>query len=343
VSTSGSDSNPGTATAPWRTITHAAAVAKPGMVIHVAGGTYTGSINSNISGTSTARIRFISDVQWAAKVVGNSGSSYPAWQNKGNYVDILGFDVTSNSSVGIMNLASYVRIIGNHVHDLPINGCTSAGGAGIDNGNYSASDNDIIANVVHDIGAPGTCNRVQGIYHANLRGHILNNLSYRNAAYGIHLWHAASHVTISSNTVFNNGSGGIIVGDGDSPGGVVDDYTVVTNNIVAYNRNYGIIEYGATGTHNQYVNNLLYSNGTDLKLQNGNTASGTIYANPMFVNYTGDSTGNYQLQSASPACSGGTYLAAPDDDILGAPRPWSSAWSIGAYEWNSPPAAWPWM
>jgi hypothetical protein len=43
----------------------------------------------------------------------------------------------------------------------------------------SGSDGDIIGNVVHDIGAPGKCNGVQGIYSSNLRGQIVNNIVHR--------------------------------------------------------------------------------------------------------------------------------------------------------------------
>jgi len=128
-------------------------------------------------------------------------------------------------------------MLGNQVHNLTVSGgCGGNGGGGIMNANYTGSDNDIIGNVVHDIGVPGACNTVQGIYHANLRGHIQNNIVYRVSAWGIQLWHAANNVMIENNTVFANGSsgmgGGIVIGSGDSPGGIVLDNTKVTNNIV---------------------------------------------------------------------------------------------------------------
>src|SRR5262245_21545385 len=232
VAPGGSDSNNGSTFAPWATIQHAANVVTPGAVVHVAPGSY-GPVSSRVSGTAGARIRFVSDVKWGAKLQSNGGGT--VWINSGNYVDIVGFDITGNVQRGIENDASFVRIIGNHIHNIPAL-CNSNGGAGIENAAFNASDNDTIGNVVHDIGNPAaSCPTTQGIYHSNLRGHVLNNISYRNSAWGIHLWHAASNVVIANNLVFENGEGGIVVGDGDAPGGVVDDNTLVTNNIIRNN------------------------------------------------------------------------------------------------------------
>ncbi|HYL11785.1 MAG TPA: hypothetical protein VEV41_02045 [Terriglobales bacterium] len=45
---------------------------------------------------------------------------------------------------------------------------------------------------------------MHGIYHANLRGHIYNNVVFQNEGWGIHTWHAAMQVMITNNTVFSN-------------------------------------------------------------------------------------------------------------------------------------------
>ena len=61
VSTTGSDSNPGTSlTEPWLTLQHAAATATAGATVYVMGGTYglTSVINFPNSGTATAPIIF---------------------------------------------------------------------------------------------------------------------------------------------------------------------------------------------------------------------------------------------------------------------------------------------
>ncbi len=323
VSPEGDDSDDGSAQHPWRTLQYAASVAKAGATVHVAPGTYAGPITSSNNGTNAARIRFVSEVQWGAAIrVTHAGT---VWTNFGDYIDIQGFDIGGNDPAtchGIINYASYVRIVGNHVHDLARDVTTCRFGSGIVNHNNRAGhDDEVIGNVVHDIGDFKRARQLHhGIYHANLRGQIVNNLVYRCEGWGIHLWHAARQVTISNNTIFNNAYGGILIGDGDDPGGfppgVVDDYTVVANNIVYRNgwgrgaSGYGIEEYGATGTHNQYLNNLVYLNRpANWKLQNGNQAKATIASDPRFIDYQPDGSGDYRLAASSPALRADTPVA----------------------------------
>jgi hypothetical protein len=339
VSTSGSDSNSGSVSSPFRTISKAAAVAKPSTTVHVAAGTYKENVKTNNKGSSTARIRYVSDTKWGAKVVGSGTEAM--WTNNGTYTDIVNFDISGSGRLGILNYASYALMSGNHVHNLTISGgCTGNGGAGIVNANYSSSDDDIIGNVVHDIGVPGKCNGVQGIYSSNLRGRIMNNIVYRVSAWGIHLWHAANAVTIANNTVFANGSGGmgggIEIGTGDSPGGIILDYTKVINNIVYANPGSGIKQYcysgqNCIGTHNTVANNLVYGNGSAISMKVG-SATGTIAADPKFVSYLANGTGNYRLQSTSPAANKGVATSAPTYDIDNIARPRGAATDIGAYE-----------
>jgi hypothetical protein len=339
VATTGADSNPGTQARPFKTINRAAAMAKPSTTVHVAPGTYAGNVTTKVQGTATARIRYVSDTKWGAKIIG-SGTEF-MWSNSASYTDIVGFDISGPGRGGIMNLGSYTLMQGNHVHNLTVSGgCTGAGGAGIVNANYSASDGDIIGNVVHDIGVPGKCNGVQGIYSSNLRGKIYNNIVYRASTWGIHLWHAADKVLIVNNTVFANGSGttggGIIMGVGDSPGGKILTDTKVLNNIVYNNAAYGIYQYCSSGqscigSGNAVANNLVYGSSKPITMRVG-SATGTIAANPQFINYQANGTGDYRLKSTSPAVNKGTASFAPTTDIDGIARPRGAAFDIGAYE-----------
>src|SRR5436305_1076821 len=54
VSTTGSDSNPGTLSSPWRTIQHAANSVQAGDAVYVRGGAYNESVNISVSGSATA-------------------------------------------------------------------------------------------------------------------------------------------------------------------------------------------------------------------------------------------------------------------------------------------------
>ncbi|MDL2354111.1 MAG: choice-of-anchor Q domain-containing protein [Pseudomonadota bacterium] len=339
VSTTGSDTNSGSQAAPFRTISRAAKAAKPSTTIHVAAGTYSGNVATSVHGTATARIRYVSDTKWGAKIIGSGSEAM--WTNNGNYTDIAGFDITGSGRLGILNYASYTSISGNHVHNLAVSGgCAGNGGAGINNANYAASDGDIIGNVVHDIGVPGKCNGVQGIYSSNPRGHIFNNVVYRVSAWGIQLWHAANNVMIANNTVFQNGAngmgGGIVIGTGDAPGGVVMTNTKVINNIVYKNPAAGIKEYcysgfNCIGANNVVANNLVNGNGSAISMKVG-SATGTITADPLFVNYQANGTGNYRLTSGSPAVNKGSASSAPLYDIDNVARPKGAALDIGAYE-----------
>lgn len=349
VSPNGSDSNNGSSSAPWRSLAKAGSSVGAGSVVHVAPGNYgSGSeIKITASGTSSARVVFISDQKWGAKIASSvSGNSTAIWIT-GNYVDFVGFDITAPGVMGIYITGSNDRIVGNHVHNMATSGCQAGGG--ILNGNFSGASNvDIIGNVVHDIGNyTKPCSTLHGIYTANPGGRIWNNIVYRNQGWGIHTWHAASQNNISNNTVVNNGYGGILVGAGD--GSWVNSGSVITNNIVYQNglmpgaNGYGIEEYGNTG-RNTYQNNLVSGNGpSDWRLQNGNTSSGTIGGNPLFASYQQNGTNNnYQLQGSSPAINKGTALDAPAYDANGANRNQGSV-DLGSYEYNAGGGTWPYQ
>ena len=343
VSPKGNDRNDGSSRHPWMTIEHAASWLEPGDTVHVLPGVYRGRIVTPASGLADARITYVSEQKWKAQLIGDV-VDHSVWDNRGNYVDIIGFDVSGVGRTGLYNDGSHVRFIANQVHDIagPTSALCNNGGAGIFHGNYSGSDNDTIGNRVHDIGWTNASlcatsgSQVHGIYHANRGGHILNNLVYHNRAYGIHLWHAASDVVISGNTVFNNGSSGLVVGAGDKPQGNQADNCLVSNNIFAYNSRYGFVESGNTGTHNRYIKNVSYENKVGpFQLQNGNMATDTIKADPQFVNYTGDSSGDYRLKPGSPALRSGSREGAPEDDIESRARSAPPGIDIGAYQSSS--------
>jgi hypothetical protein len=81
------------------------------------------------------------------------------------------------------------------------------------------------------------------------------------------------------------------------PNGSENNY--VANNIVYDNITYGIIEGGKVGANNRYIDNLVYLSGTNVHA--AGHISGTISADPEFVNYQADGTGDYRLQKTSPA------------------------------------------
>lgn len=303
----GADSNPGTKDEPFLTIARADAAAAPGYTIHVAPGKYNvsapGANSAGIitmrSGIPSARLKFISDVKWGAKII-VSGTGI-AWHSKGSYVDIEGFDISGTGRHGILADGTHLTIANNFVHELTVSGgCTGQGGAAIDT-NGGAGNVLIKGNVVRNIGAAmiGRCNTVQGIYIANPKNTVINNVVSGVATAGIQQWHGATDSTIMHNTVFGSKIG-ILIGNGDAgtlPNGSQNNY--VANNIVYDNIAYGIVEAGKVGANNRYVDNLVYSSGIDVRADG--LVSGTISADPKFVNYQADGTGDYRLKKSSPA------------------------------------------
>src|ERR1043166_9578920 len=69
VSPTGSDANAGTQAAPFKNITKAASAVIAGGTVHVRPGIYAGQFATTASGTAEARIRYVSDIKWSAKIV----------------------------------------------------------------------------------------------------------------------------------------------------------------------------------------------------------------------------------------------------------------------------------
>ena len=86
VSTTGNDAAAGSISAPFRTIGRAARSVKPSTTVHVAPGTYRENIKTTIHGTATARIQYVSDTKWGAKIIGSGTEIH--WTNNANYTDI---------------------------------------------------------------------------------------------------------------------------------------------------------------------------------------------------------------------------------------------------------------
>ena len=317
VAPHGADSNPGTKTSPFLTIARADAAAAPGYTIHVAPGAYpvsapsphSAGILTTRSGTAAARIRFVSDTKWAAKIL-VSGTGI-AWRAKGNHIDIDGFDISGSGRHGILADGADLKITNNFVHDLTISGgCTGSGGAAIDT-NGGPGNVLIQGNVIRNIGHAmiGKCNTVQGIYIANPNNTVVNNIVSGVAAAGIQQWHGATDSTIVNNTVFRC-KVGILIGGGDA--GVLphgSQNNVVANNIVYDNITYGIVEGGKVGANNRYTDNLIHSSGTAIRV--GGQVSGTMLTEPQFLDYQKDGTGDYRLKPGSPALRADPALAGP--------------------------------
>jgi hypothetical protein len=342
-----------------------------GTVVHVLPGTYSGSITTNKSGTASARIMYVSDTQYGARLTG-SGSGSILWTAHGAYTDIVGFEfdgsvngnleaaVGTYSADGTLN----VGIKNNKIHDLSYSG------------NHGGSISVIASCIITTTYPTMPCNTIiEGnfLYHNN--GGAAMPVTVSNPNNGIdggwgdiirnnivvdqgggrcaQIWHSSNADIVTNNTFVNCAEGGILVGRGNSQ---VNDYTTVSNNIIAHTGfncgpsgcNAGIYTYstGACGAHNIYPNNLLYGNGVAGSFDWGsvpcaNTSSGTQTGSDSitFVNYTGTVSGDYHLKAGSTGIDKGTTACAltgcvPSTDFDGISRPQGAAYDIGAYEWH---------
>ena len=318
---------------PCRTLARADELAHPGTTVHVAAGHYSAT-TLRASGTAGARIRWVSDRRWAAKVSATSSGPVAMVAIVGAYVDVEGFDVTGrggDGTVGIDVEGDYSRAIKNRVHNLAIPCGGSNGGAGIDlSGREVGHGQQALRNLVSHVGTGqplGTCHLIHGIYATVPDVVIDNNIVLRSQADGIVSGHRSNNLIVANNTVVGNGEHGIDLG------GSSVTRAFVVNNIVAYNRfSYGINECCGedhpSGVH--YIDNLSYRNSNDAVGADGAQAeiTGELIAAPLFVNPAAD---NYHPRVGSPAIGSGTRIAAPRIDFDGNVRPKGAAVNRGAF------------
>jgi hypothetical protein len=276
-SATGSDANDGSQSRPWKTIQHADSaltLGTGGTVVHVAPGTYSGPITTSKSGTPSARIVWLSDTKWGAKI------TTMKWAVKASYVDINGFDGTAPGDWGSaieVYAGDSVHVLNNYLHDFATNSCEPYGV--IMNGQKGASRDDwFIGNVIRHVGNyMGSINRkycssLHAMYLDGTRVVVQNNL-----VSGVTGW-ALQRITlpgqggpdvISNNVFFNNG-GGIVISENNGVQGPPWDYATVSNNIIINNGvgipagasygPFGINYWHVTGRHNLVTNNMIYGN-----------------------------------------------------------------------------------
>jgi hypothetical protein len=341
VSTGGSDSNPGTAAQPFRTITRAYGAASVGTTILVGPGTYTDyssgwGIHLGASGTASSPIVLRSQTPGAAVIDGqNASDRNVGFFIDGNYNILDGFEIKNGPSGGITIWANNNQILNCNIHN---NGNPVTLSTGGQDGVYSAEDtssNTYIGNYIHHNGRPG--NRLDhGLYLCGNNEVVINNILLANAGSGVQV---AGYTTVSNLKIYNNvmaynGTQGIILWQALNG---VD----IKNNIFYANGTYGINTSDAHGggvniDHNLFFGNALGNfnltfNGSDVSYSLGSA----VYSDPGLVNLT--SAGfDAHLAAGSPAIQAALNLYSSfTTDMAGAARPASGAWDLGTYKYGS--------
>jgi hypothetical protein len=292
VSTSGTDSNPGTLSQPWLTIQHAANTATAGATVYVFGGVYNESIDFPNSGTASAPITFESYPGQTAVVDGTglipSGTQGLINIINQSYLTISGFEIrnytTSDPSVvpagvWITGCGTGVKILNNRVHHITTKSEANGNAFGISV--YGTSETPITQLVISG-------NEVYKLKtgqseSVNVDGNVIyfritNNLIHDNDNIGIDAigyegvgpvgYDEAMYGEISGNTIYNI-SGIANPGEGDEydADGLYCDgcaYVTFERNVI-FQVDYGI----ETTSENQ----VCLENGTEWS--GGNTGSGT--------------------------------------------------------------------
>jgi hypothetical protein len=349
VATTGSDTNPGTDSQPFRTIAFAYGKTNPGDTVIVKPGTYTEykpgyGILLDRSGTAAAPITIKSQIKWQAVLDGQNAAGHEAliWiESSGNYNVIDGFEMKNAVHEGIAVWGSYNQIKNNHIHHNGNQGDpnSSFGHDGVFS-DGSTRGNVYIGNYIHHNGRiQYNSNLDHGLYLCGDDELVVNNIVTHNSAFGLHLagYDTQNNLKAYNNVFAFNGRSGAVLWLSFS--GVY-----IKNNIFYKNAVYGIDSWDAHGTGVVFDNNLFYGNpyGTIRTNNGGSDFSYTMglsrNGDPLFVNETSD----FSVKSVSPAIDAGLTLPEVATDIDGLTRPLGSAYDIGAYEFRDgdtiPPA-----
>jgi hypothetical protein len=252
VAKNGSDSNSGSASAPWLTIGHAASVAQAGSTVYVGAGTYNESVLFANSGTSTAPIVFNGQGVAIVDGTGVACCTTPSFATSNGF---LCCNTQGLFEIGAANGVSYLTIEGFTIQnyktastsDVPLGILLAGSGTGIN----------ILNNTVKN---------------------IQTTAGRRGNAYGIGVFGISAtplSVTVSGNTVT-----GCLTGQSETTtyNGNVQNF-VVSNNTIYDNDNIGMDAIGFEGVgptgYDQAKNgdvygNLIYNNSAHKNPGEGN-------------------------------------------------------------------------
>lgn len=342
VATTGSDTNPGSLAAPFKTIPYGYSKLNPGDTLIVKSGIYSEyqkdyGVHFNRSGTVNAPITVKSEVPGGAIIdLLNKPDSFHALFVDAHYNVIQDFKLRNAFLGGIALYGSYNKFIGNEIYNNGNVGdpASSYGQDGI----YSDSNVKgtlYLKNYVHHNGRISiNSNLDHGFYLCGDDEVLINNIVSYNASYGLHV---AGYSTVSNLKIYNN----IVAFNGRSGGTLWQPVSNVEikNNIFYKNARYGFETFESSGTGVVFENNIFFGNVVNspkvFVYPAGSitvTETGSLTGNPLFMNETND----YRLQTGSPAIDAGVLLPLVTTDYFGMSRPLGAAFDIGIHEFGTP-------
>jgi hypothetical protein len=354
VATTGSDSNPGTASAPFRHLSKGAAAAtNPGDTVIVMDGTYDNEgqispnyvVTLNYSGAAGNPITFKAQNRGKAVLdsmntaTGTTCNGAFAYFNLFNaaFIVIQGFVIQRGCHEGIHSNDSAhditirwneIKNIANHTQTDQI----GQDGIYLNNAEYNFIFD---GNLFHDIGRTDGQTLLHfdhGIYSHAQSMTIINNVFYNmNRGFSIQIADGASNWLVANNTfAFGNANG--------EAGQIMfwnNNSNITVRNNIFYNPNISAItRYTATISGSPFDHNLIYGVSTIISDVTGFTVGiNQIGANPLFVNA---STAPYDFheQTGGAGIDAGVNLSAVPFDFDGVTRPQGLSTDVGAYEYQ---------
>ena len=357
VATTGSDSNSGSQTAPFRHLTKAAATAtQAGDTVIVMDGTYDneGVVAPNFvvtlyySGTSGNPITFkaqnrgkaiLDSMNTSTTTTCNGASAYFDLKNA-SFIVIQGFVIQRGCDSGIQSndAAHDILIKWNEVRNIANHTVTDQIGRDGIYLNSTEYNFTFDGNSWHDIGRTDGQTLLHfdhGIYAHAQNVTIINNLFYNNnRGYHIQLADQASSWLIANNTFAfgtGNGEAGQIMFWGNNSG-------ITLRNNIFYNPNVSALtRYQATITNSPFDHNLIYGVSSIISDSTGLTIGpNQIGPDPMFVN--GNQAAppyDFHTNSGAPGIDAGMNFAQVPIDVDGKARPQGASTDLGATEFST--------
>src|SRR6266581_129694 len=254
VSTTGSDSNPGTLSSPWRTIQRAANSVQAGDIVYVRGGVFNESVNISVSGSAIAGPITFQSYPGETAIVDGTGLVPPTSSTQGlinitnqSYISIQGFEIrnyqTSSASaipagIWVSGSGSNIQILNNVVHNIVTTSEASGNAFGI---------------AVYGTAAPASLDSV------TISGNQVYNLKTGQSE-SVNVDGNVTNFVITNNVIHDNDNIGIdIIGfEGVSPDPA---YDYARNGTVTGNTVYNISAINNPGEGNQYDANGIYVDG----------------------------------------------------------------------------------
>jgi Right handed beta helix region len=374
VATSGSDSNPGSETAPFKTIASGSQALASGDTLYIRAGTYAetmqhgerGFVFRNGTAGSYTRYAAYPGEQVIIRPPRVGPGSVVFFHKNSAYIEINGLvldGINTKDTAVVMwhdekEYPHHIRIKNNEI----VNSGTGIGGG---------DQSEIIGNKIHTLTA-------YGIYGSGSNTLVEGNIIRDTGGYGLHLYQSYSPVNnwvIRNNVFVRTGLkygwveyyGGPVMGYEKQPAVVISrgKGTQFYNNLV-YNNGAGGVQIWSNGNDVLVANNTIYENGgygidvsrniRDARVINniswGNkgqqiqdfgvntTLQNNLTTDPGVVNAGG---GDFHLQSSSPAVDKGMTLAEVPNDFDYGKRafPVGGNYDIGAFEFGAPPGTTP--